>query len=289
MTPPRTRTRTLAVTAAGAVVLLLAGCTGGSGSGSASPSSAASSASSSPTAPTSAPAPPAAPLAKACYRLSSQQLTRPTNGSHPVPCSGRHTAKTIFVGKLDTVVDGHSVAVDSSAVQRQLSTTCPRKLAAYVGGTPDTRDLARLNVVWYSPSLAQSDRGADWFRCDVIAFSRGDRLYGLPRGPGLKGTLARPGGLDTYGLCGTAAPGAPGFVRVICALPHSWRAVDTIGLPGPKAYPGASTVRAAGDGRCKALARSRSADALSFRYGWEWPTGEQWTGGQHYGFCWVPV
>ena len=137
---------------------------------------------------------PRAPRAKACYRLTAAQLTKPTNASTPVPCASRHTAQTIYVGSLDTVVDGHSVAVDSATVQKQLSTTCPRKLAAYVGGRPRARDLSRFNVVWYSPTLEQSDQGADWFRCDVIAFAAQDQLASLPgdgAAPGRAG-LGRP-------------------------------------------------------------------------------------------------
>jgi hypothetical protein len=223
--------------------------------------------------------------------LSSDQLTRPSNSSAAVPCTDPHTARTIYVGHLDTVVHGHSVDVGSDRVRRQLAGTCPRKLASYLGGSEKTRHLSRFNVVWFSPTLAQSDRGATWFRCDVIAFARADALLDLPegRGRGLKGVLDRPGALQTFGLCGTAAPGSHGFDRVACEERHSWRAVDTISLKGGRAFPGVAVVRRAGDSACKAEARARAADTLKFRYGWEWPTREQWAGGQHYGYCWVPT
>jgi hypothetical protein len=288
-----TSVRAVALAVLTALTVLLGGCTSpsaekpsASGSGGSSSASSSTSAGASSSAP---PAVPAAPKAHACYRLTPAQLARPTNDSPPVSCRGGHNARTIFVGRLHTVIDGHSIAVDSSRVQRQLSTTCPRKLAAYVGGNPSTRDLSRLNVVWYSPSIEQSDRGADRFRCDVIAFGREQKLAPLPRGDALRGVLSKPGSLATYGLCGTTAPGAPGFQRVICRLPHGWRAFATIGLPGGKAYPGPAAVRKAGDGSCRAQARARSSDSLKFRYGWEWPTREQWLAGQHFGYCWVPA
>jgi hypothetical protein len=278
----------LLVPGAVAVALLASGCTGGSSPSqdppSASPTATATGTGSS----TAQPAPPK-PKRAACYRLTPAELTRPSNGSSPVPCRARHTARTIFVGRLGTVVDGHALAVDSDAVQRQLSRTCPRKLAAYVGGGPRIRNLSRFNVVWFSPSLEQSDAGADWFRCDLIAFDRQSSLYALPRAGGLQGVLGRRGALDTYGLCGTAAPGTRGFARVICARPHSWRAFTTIGLAGGRRYPGAGTVRADGDGACRARAHSRASNPLTFRYGWEWPTREQWAAGQHFGYCWVPA
>lgn len=279
------------VTVALACAALLAGCTGSPSSSPTTDTSPTRSGATSPAATPVTPTPaavPRAPLARACYRLTAAQLTQPTNASTPVPCRSRHTAQTVYVGRLDMVVDGHSVAVDSATVQKQLSTTCPRKLAAYVGGSAKARDLSRFNVVWYSPTLEQSDQGANWFRCDVIAFAAQAQLAPLPATARLQGVLGSAGALDEFGLCGTSAPGARGFQRVICGRSHSWRAIDTIALPGGARYPGTATVRKAGDSGCKDLAQARSANSLKYRYGWEWPTREQWARGQRFGYCWIP-
>lgn len=283
------------------VVLVLGGCSGGQDAASSgasdrpSPRSSAPSAaqsqspSPSPAATPAAPVVPAAPGSAACYRLTPGQLTRPTNDSRPVPCDAPHTARTVFVGTLDTVVHGHSVSVDSAFVQRQLASVCPRKLAEYVGGSARARELSRFNVVWYSPTLAQSDRGASWFRCDLVAFSGTDSLFGLPRRPpGVRGVLDRPGALGTYGLCGAGEFGTDGFARVICARPHTWEAFDTISLEGGERYPGAAALRAAGEQECKSRAAARAPDSLTFRHGWEWPSREQWAAGQRFGYCWMP-
>jgi Septum formation len=266
-------------------VLLVTGCTGGSPASTpaASPGGSPSEASTS-----SAPAVPAAPPSGACYRLRSRELTRPASSSRPVPCGGVHTSVTIHVGRLDTRVSGRSVAADSDVVTERLAAGCRRQLAAYVGGSRTARDLSRLNVVWFSPTPEQTGLGAAWSRCDLIAFDRADALLALPPARRLRGVLGRPGALDTYGLCGTAAPGARGFERVICGRRHAWRAIDTVPLPGGSRYPGAARVRRAGDARCKAAARARAANTLRFRYGWEFPSAEQWTVGQHFGYCWVP-
>jgi hypothetical protein len=216
------------------------------------------------------------------------QLTQPTNDSRAVPCGSTHNTQTFYVGRLHTVVDGHSLAVDSDTVQRQLQQTCPARFADYIGGSPSGRDLSRFRVVWFSPTLQQADRGASWFRCDVIAFARGDQLYALPGPRRLHKVLDGNNALATYGLCGTAAPGSKGFQRVICGLRHSWRAVSTIPLQGGKKYPGAKTVSNAGDATCKAQAQAHSSDSLKFSYGWEWPSSQQWASGQHYGYCWAP-
>jgi hypothetical protein len=250
-----------------------------------SDSSAASSKAPSTAAPAADP-PPRAPRNGACYRLPFAEATRPSSSRPPVSCRARHDAQTIHVGRLDTVVDGHAVAVDSDHVVDQLSTACPRRMAAHVGGSPEDRRLSRLQVVWFAPTLAQAERGARWYRCDLVAVAGRDRLFPLPGPRALRGVLDRPAG-STYALCGTTDPGAPDFARVICARPHSWRAVATIDIPGGRRYPGAA-VREAGDDDCRDLVRSRAEDPLKFRYGWEWPTREQWRGGQHHGFCWAP-
>ena len=269
-----------------AAALLVTGCTGASDNGSAD--GPASGASTSPAAPSAAAVPPA-PAPAACYRLTRPQLTEPSNDSRPVPCRSRHNAVTVFVGRLDRGADGRPVAVDSVRAQRQVATTCPRRLDAYVGGSAGSRDLSRFNVVWYSPTLEQAARGADWFRCDLIAFSDAEALFPLPGPARLRKVLDRARALDTWGLCGTAAPGAPGFERVICARRHSWRAVDTIPLAGGRRYPGVAAVRKAGDRRCRDLARDRSGGALRLTYGWEWPTRDQWDRDQRFGYCWVPA
>lgn len=254
------------------------GATSGSASGSTSGSAP-------PTASTAAVAA-RVPQVGQCYLLGFQAAAAPTNSADPVRCSTRHTAVTYFVGTLETVVDGHLLAVDSERAQRQVSEACPRELRRYVDGSPRDLRLARLQAVWFSPTLEQADQGASWFRCDVVALAGRETLADLP--PRLDGVLARPDGLARFGLCGTTAPGASGFERVICSRPHAWRAVTTIDIGGDAAYPGVSQVRRAGEGACRDLVRRRSGSPEEFEYGWEWPTRAQWKQGQHYGFCWAP-
>jgi hypothetical protein len=289
---PTARSPRAALVAASAVALALAlgGCTGDGDE--ASPGAAASSptdgtASGPEPEPSVEPVPPPPPAA-ACYRLGLAGAARPTNDLRPVPCREPHTAQTIHVGRLDLTVGGRRVAVDSAAAQRQPARTCPTALERYVGGTTDVRRRSRFEVVWFTPTLAQADQGARWFRCDAVAVADDDRLLRLPLGQRLRGVLDRPGAPAAYGLCGTARPGTRGFRRVACALPHTWEAVSTIGLAGSRRYPGTARVRAAGDETCADRARELSGPVLELSYGWEWPTRSQWAAGQHYGYCWAP-
>lgn len=232
--------------------------------------------------------PPTPPPGGGCYRLGFAELAEPTSVDDPVPCAWRHTTQTIHVGELDTVVEGHSVSVNSEHVRAQLDRVCPRRMAGFLGGTREERRLSRFEAVWFSPSLELADHGADWFRCDVVALAGREHLLRLPPPRRLQGALDREGALASYGLCGTAAPGSPDFTRVICDRPHRWRAISTIPLAGGQEYPGQAEVRRAGDADCRDEARARAEDPLQFRYGWEWPGRDQWEAGQHYGYCWVP-
>ncbi|MGZ5416321.1 MAG: septum formation family protein [Nocardioides sp.] len=276
--------RRLACTVAAS--LLVSGCTSGQSDPTAKRATTPAASPSSATSATTASVPPA-PRSGACYRLRFSELAEPSNASRPVPCTARHNAQTIYVGRLATTVSGHAVAVDSDRVIHQLATECPRRLAGYVGGSPEDLDLSRFEVVWFSPTLEQGDLGADWFRCDLVAIAGKETLFPLPAPRRLKGVLAGPDAA-AYGLCGTAAPGDPDFSRVICGRRHSWRAVATISIPAGKRYPGQPAARSSGHDTCRDRIRDRAKDPLKFQYGWEWPTGEQWRKGQHFGYCWAP-
>ena len=266
----------------------LTGCTddGSARPGDPTPASGVAAAESQTATATPTPARPAPrPRARACYRLTYDQAIAPTTKADPVPCRRPHTSVSHHVGTIDAVVDGHLLAVDSRRVQAQVTADCPRRLPRFLGGTPDDLHLSMLRAVWFTPTLEESDAGADWYRCDVIAVAVEGKLAQLA-GP-VEGVLSRPEGRDRYGMCGTAEPGTDEFSRVICSRPHSWRAIRTVDFQGTK-HPGVARVRAAGEAPCEEAARAVASDPTSFRWGYEWPTQEQWAAGQHYGLCWTP-
>jgi hypothetical protein len=162
---------------------------------------------------------------------------------------------------------------------------CPRAFDAFVGGTPEVRRLTMLRPVWFTPSLQESDRGANWYRCDAVALAADGHL--APLVGRLQGVLSRPVARERYAVCGTAEPGTPAFRRVICASDHTWRALSTVDIAGT-AYPGLAEVRAAGQQPCQDAASAIADDPLNYRWGYQWPTADQWADGQHYGVCWAP-
>ena len=197
-----------------------------------------------------------------------------------MPCTGVHTGLTFFVGRYDA-----SLPVDGPVVHRLESTACPRRFAAFVGGTPEDRRLSLLRTVWFTPTVDQAAAGAHWFECVAIAL-RDDEHLALLQGP-IEGVLDRTDGRDHYALCGTAEPGSEGFQQRICAAPHSWVALRTVTFePGP--YPGVDAVRSAGQQPCQDAGADASSDPLNYRWSYQWPTLPQWRG-RTYGVCWAPA
>ncbi|MCX6399463.1 MAG: septum formation family protein [Propionibacteriales bacterium] len=234
---------------------------------------------------TAAAEPPTAPKAGACYPLPFETAVAPTTEIEPVKCSARHTSETVAIGTIDAVVDGHLVAVDSDRVQAQVATACPQALIKYVGGSRERLRLSMIRPVWFTPTVKESDAGAEWYRCDAVLLAGTSTLAELTTS--LKGVLDQSKVRDRYAMCGTAAPDAKNFERVLCSAKHTWRAIDVVVFDEGK-YPGEKKVRAAGRTQCEDAAADRAEDPLVFEWGYEWPTREQWDMGQMFGRCWAP-
>lgn len=267
-----------------AVALALTGCTGDGGE---APSADASRATEPPPV-HRAPTPPR-PESGACYRLAYDDAVAPSTEAEPVSCRQRHTAQTFHVGSLDLLVGGRLLAVDSERARDQVRTACARRFTGYVGGSAEDRRLSMLTTSWFRATLEQSDAGQAWFRCDLIATSAPEKL--APLTGRLRGVLDSPARAARWGRCATAKPGREGAQHVICSSPRArWRAIATVQVPaGPKGrYPGEGAAERAGNA-CEDEARGRAEDPLTFTWGYEWPTREQWRGGREHGFCWMPV
>ena len=269
-----------AALAAVATGLLLTACSGSTSStpDAVPPASGPTSSATSPSpSVTAKPDPP--PPAHACYRLAFEDALAPTIGKVPVRCTRPHTAVTFYVGRF-----GQDLAVDGAQVHRLVSTDCPRRFATFAGGTLEDRRLSLLRTVWFTPTLDQAALGARWYSCVALALRDNQHLAVLGR---VAGALDTEEGRVRYGLCGTAEPGTAGFEQRICSAPHSWKALRTVGFR-PGHYPGVAKVRATGQQICKDAGHAVASDPLSYQWSYQWPTLEQWRGGQTYGVCWAP-
>lgn len=227
-----------------------------------------------------------APRVGECHRMTYDAVVAPTAARRSVPCDRPHTAETFAVGRLETLVDGRLLAVDSDRVQEQVASACPKELAGFVGGSEEQRRLSMLRAVWFTPTLEQADTGADWFRCDAVVLAEDSRLLEVEGS--LEGALDTEQGRQRFGLCGTAEPGTPRFRRVACREPHTWRTLRTVELPGEE-YPGEEQAARIGETPCREAARNAAPNPLDYQWGYEWPTEDQWEAGQTWGVCWVPA
>ncbi len=228
---------------------------------------------------------PPAPKEGACYRLSFKEAVAYTTDARPRSCRRPHTSVSYAVGDIDNVVDGHLVAVDSQLVAEQVAEACRSRFGEYVGGSLEQQRLSMLRPVWFTPTVEESDGGAAWYRCDVIAVAGNERL--APLDGDIRAALDTPEGRDRWGMCGTAEPGSRTFERVLCSGRHSWRAVEVVTFP-EGGYPGERAAQERGQRPCEAAGNAAAEDPLDFQWGYEWPTRKQWDAGTTYGLCWVP-
>lgn len=288
--PDRRHRRTppaAAVTAAAAVITLaiaLTACSGGDEPDAAPTPTPTPTATATPTPPPAA-VPARVPPDDACYDLSFRQAVSPTNGEDAVACRRAHTSQTYEVGQVDNVVGGHLLAIDSARVQSEVATTCPSTLGDLVGGSLEDQRLSMLRSVWFTPSLEQADKGAAWYRCDVVALAGAEDLVEVTGS--LDGILDTTEGRDRFGMCGTASPSARGFERVPCSADHSWRAFSVIALDEGD-YPGAAQVDTRGN-ECEDAAAGVVDDPLDYEWAYEGPDRAEWRTGQTFIRCWAQV
>lgn len=273
------------VVAATCCAAILGGCSGDSGD---ADDTGEVSASPSPSETSSEPPPPQpAPRDGLCYRLDEQQMQAAHVDADPVDCGQQHTSQTYLVGKLLGEVVRSSDTVDSAAISRTVDQRCADAFDDHVGGDAQTRTLARVRYVWFVPSESEFGRGANWFRCDVMA----DREHGTPAAlPATTSNLLDDdGAIDRWGTCDQA--GAELNAEVdwrLCSEPHNWKAIAVVPVGEEDTpWPGVGELRARGDD-CEAPVRSYVGDstgALAFR--WSYPTEQQWRAGRRHGLCWT--
>lgn len=230
--------------------------------------------------------PPASPKNGACYQLTLEQAMEATTDVKPRDCAKPHTAKTIAVGQVDALSAGHLLAIDSDRIQQEVATSCPKAVTGFIGGSEEEQRLSILAPAWFTPTLAESDAGADWYRCDVVAPVGDGRL--APLGEVKKGVLGTSEGRERFGICGTDAPGSQGFKRTLCSADHSWQAISTYDLPDG-AWPNREKVEPIAESPCKDAALDLADSSLDYEWAFDWPSKAEWANGRRYGLCWAPV
>jgi hypothetical protein len=205
---------------------------------------------------------PATPRVGQCHQLTTAQAWAAADPKRPVSCSKRHDLQTVAVVTASTSLAGMT-ADEVSSLGGKL---CGPKQDRALGRNARVRELTAYSEYFFSPTQAQIDAGARWFRCDITLVA-GTHLASLP-----KKRLSKPiiGSRidDGERRCLTGR-----FLVTTCTQRHVYRSLTAFRVR-TTAYPTSDQVVAAADRRCPK--------------GWNqvvWPSTRAWAHGHHFAVC----
>jgi hypothetical protein len=225
-----------------------------------------------------------APDVGACRLLTPDDAEQPANASRVVDCDDRHTAETFAVDALPEELT--DVAYDSARLSAFAYKTCSSQLQEFLGGDESTVMRTIVSWVWFRPSEKAWDKGARWYRCDVVGGGAQSRSYvALPATA--RGLLAQQPANDDWMACvnGSSVQAA---AKIPCSDKHNWRAVTTIkvGDPGDP-YPGDKAVEATTKDYCSSSVGAWLGYPPDYDFGYTWFHEAEWNAGNRRSVCWA--
>ena len=218
-----------------------------------------------------------------CRELTPEDVAKPANATKTVACSMRHTAETYAVGTLPSEFDKasyHDAGLAKFAYQ-----TCSTAFAEFVGADESVVLRTQISWAWFRPSQKAWDKGARWYRCDVVGGnSASDSYRSLPETA--KAMLAgRP--KDTWLICERGARLGEGE-KVPCSQKHDWRAVTTVKIGEPAdAYPGDQVMESRTGSFCKTSVQAWLGYPATFEYAYTFFHEAEWKVGLRRSVCWA--
>lgn len=223
------------------------------------------------------------PAVGACRNLRVSESDEPSNATRLVPCTEPHTAETFASGALpDELHDADYLAEE---LETWAYRTCTEALIAYLGADESTVMRSILSWVWFRPSEKAWEKGARWYRCDVVGGGPQSKRY-LDLPVTTKGLMARAND-DHWMVCARGDDPAEG-AKVPCTKPHEWRAATTIkvGEPGDP-YPGDAAVEAKTKDFCSGSVGAWLGYPTDYDYGYTWFGEAEWAAGNRRSICWA--
>jgi hypothetical protein len=225
-----------------------------------------------------------APQVGACRNLEPEDVAQPSNASKVVDCAQKHTAETFAVGELpQELEDADYDAQELGAFAYQ---TCSAKFQEFLGADESTVMRTIVSWAWFRPSERAWDKGARWYRCDVIGGGEQSKTYAaLPQTAA--GLLAQQPTDDHWMVCvnGASVQSAP---KIPCSEKHNWRAVTTIKVGGPDdPYPGDHVVEVKTKDYCSDSVGAWLGYPPEYDYGYTWFHEGEWKAGNRRSVCWA--
>lgn len=224
------------------------------------------------------------PKLGACRVLTAADVEESSNASQVVDCKDDHTAETFTVGTFAKKL-AESADPDDPRLGAHIYDVCGKRLQAFLGGEESTVMRSTLTWAWFRPSDDAWDKGARWYRCDVVGGGEQSKDFvGLPRSA--KGLLlGKPG--DEWMIC-VNGPDVVGAVKIPCDQKHTWRAVTTIKLGEEKdPYPGDRLVDVQTRDFCSDSVGAWLNYPIDYNFGWTHFHEAEWKAGNRRSICWA--
>lgn len=222
------------------------------------------------------------PKPGACRDLVADDLDQPTNASPAVACSRKHTAQTFAVGTLpkDT-----GTSYEDKRHGQFVFQTCRQGFRDFLGADESLAMRVQLGWAWFRPSKKGWDRGARWYRCDLVGGPDGAKtLRDLPAEAKGMFSTDLP---DAWLTCARGAT-VTHSTKVPCSQQHDWRAVTTIKVGQPQdPYPGDRIVQVRSRDRCSDWVGAWTHYAPDYDFGYTWFHEEEWSTGNRRSICWA--
>jgi hypothetical protein len=220
-----------------------------------------------------------------CRDLTPADVALPSNATKIVDCETKHTAETFAVGDLPEELK--DAAYDAQELGAFAYQTCSAKFQQFLGADESTVMRTIVSWAWFRPSEKAWDKGARWYRCDVVGGGEESKVYAeLPATTA--GLLAQtPSTNDDWMVCvnGPSVQGAP---KVPCSEKHNWRAVTTIKVGNPDdPYPGDRVVETTTRDYCSRSVGAWLGYPPEYDFGYTWFHEGEWKAGNRRSVCWA--
>ncbi|UUZ58539.1 septum formation family protein [Nocardioides sp. B-3] len=225
-----------------------------------------------------------APELGACRMLEPDDVAASANSAPTVDCEQDHTAETYAVGPLPSELS--DAAYDDADIGAFAYRTCSQAFMKFLGADESMALRTILSRAWFRPSQEAWDKGARWYRCDVVG-GTDDATDFVLLPTTAKGLMSSGVPEDKWMACvnGEAVPGAP---RIPCSEAHTWRAVTTIKVGADKdPYPGDRLVEVKSRDFCDTSVSAWLGYPLEYKFAYTRFHEAEWKTGNRRSICWA--
>jgi hypothetical protein len=224
-----------------------------------------------------------APELGACRLLTPDDVAQASNATKTVDCTEKHTAQTFAVGGLPETLE--DVDYDDRAMGEFAYETCSTKFQKFLGADESLVMRTVVSWAWFRPSEKAWDKGARWYRCDVVGGGEQSEAYTeLPETA--EGLLqGRP--KDEWMVC-VSGETVAGSTKIPCSESHDWRAVTTIKVGDEEdEYPGDRQVEVTTRDFCSDSVGAWLNYPVDYEFAYTWFHEAEWQAGNRRSVCWA--